>query len=332
MFGMNQAIYVGLAILTSWIWGLAFFVPYAIPDVNPVAIAFGRYISYGLVALAVIAFRPKIFKQLTGRDWLIASWFAICGHVGYYALLSLAIHYSGITLSALIIGILPVTTMIVGNLIEKRIDFKRLAIPCAAILSGLVIVYRYKIETYPLAQEGAVTIGFTLAMIALFSWTWYGVHNSLYLKKRVAVSSQSWAAAIGLCTSIQAALGFVLYFGILDKPFIISGSTDVSRVMTQFLLGSLVLGVVVSWLATLLWNISSRNLPTVIIGQVIVFETISGITYEHLWNLSYPAAIELFSIALIIFGVIVSTRVINNQARTKKKIEIDAAVRSNEWE
>ncbi len=329
---MNQTISVGLAIFTSWIWGLAFFVPYAIPDVNPVAIAFGRYISYGLVALVVIAFRPKIFKPLTGRDWLIAFWFAICGHVGYYVLLSLAIHYSGITLSALIIGILPVTTMIVGNLIEKRIDFKRLIIPCIAILSGLIIIHRYKIETTLPTQEGEVTIGFILAMIALFSWTWYGVHNSLYLKKRGAVSSQSWAAAVGLCTSIQATLGFVLYFGILDKPFMISGSTDVNRTMIQFLLGSLVLGVVVSWLATLLWNISSRNLPTVIMGQVIVFETISSIVYEHLWDHSYPAAIELFSIALIVFGVIVSTRVINNQAKTKKKIDIDAAVKTNEWE
>ncbi len=322
---MNQVSYIGLAILTNWIWGLAFFIPYAMPDVNPVAIAFGRYISYGLVALVVITFRARIFKQLTGQDWLIASWFALCGNVGYYVLLSLAIHYSGITLSALIIGVLPVTIMTVGNLIEKKIDFKSLVIPYVAILSGLSIIHGYKMETADSVREGEVAIGFVLAMIALFSWTWYGVHNSLYLKKRVSVSSQSWAVAIGLSASIQAVLGFVIYFVFFDKPFTVSDSVRIGDVMIPFLLGCLVLGVVVSWLATLLWNISSRNLSTVIIGQVIVFETVSSIVYEHIWDHDYPAVIELVSIALIIFGVVAGTRAMNNQIRERERLEVDAA-------
>jgi drug/metabolite transporter (DMT)-like permease len=322
---MNQASFISLAIVTNWIWGLAFFVPYAIPDVNPVAIAFGRYISYGFVALIAIVFRASIFKPLTGHDWLIACWFAVCGNVGYYILLSLAIHYSGITLSALIIGILPVTIMTVGNLIEKRIDFKNLIIPYIAIFTGLSIIHGYKAETALPAQAGQVAVGFVLALIALLSWTWYGVHNALYLKQRATVSSQSWALAIGLCASIQAVLGYIFYFGVLDKPFIISEAGAVREVMIQFLLGSLLLGVVVSWVATLLWNIASRNLPTVIIGQLIVFETISSIAYEHLWDGGYPATIELISIALIIFGVIVGTRAMNKQPAVREKLETDAA-------
>jgi drug/metabolite transporter (DMT)-like permease len=322
---MNKASYISLAILTNWIWGLAFFVPYAIPDINPVAIAFGRYIGYGLVALIAISFRSRMFKQLTSHDWLIASWFAVCGNVGYYILLSLAIHYSGITLSALIIGILPVTIMTVGNLIEKRIEFKNLIIPYIAIFSGLSIIHGYKVEASLPAQAEQVAIGFMLALIALLSWTWYGVHNALYLKKRTTVSSHTWALAIGLCASIQAVLGFIFYFGVFDEPFILSGSGDVSQVLIQFLLGSLLLGVVVSWLATLLWNIASRNLPTVLIGQLIVFETISSIAYEHLWDLDYPVAIELISIALIIFGVIVGTRAMNRQPVGREKLETDTA-------
>ncbi|NKB47656.1 MAG: EamA family transporter [Legionellales bacterium] len=312
---MNQLFYIGLAIITNFIWGLAFFAPYLLDSISPAAIAFGRYLCYGLMALVLGIFQMKSLRLLTRQDWGIAFWFALCGNVGYYLLLTAAIHYSGVSVTALIVGTVPITMMVLGNLIERQISFKQLLLPLMFILLGLLLINGYKFSLYSAEQDAKLLWGIVFSVGALIVWTWYGVHNIYYLKAHHHIRSQQWTIAIGLSALVQSVFASTIYFGVLKKPFFIEGTLEFSfnELIVLFVITCLVLGIVVSWFATLMWNVVSRHLPAMLVGQAIVFEIIASIAYEHLWDWKFPSIIELGSILLIISGVLLGVYVVNKE-------------------
>jgi drug/metabolite transporter (DMT)-like permease len=79
------------------------------------------------------------------------------------------------------------------------------------------------------------------------------------------------------------------------------------------LLGALVLGVLVSWVGTLLWNRASGSVPISISGQLAVVQTIAGLAYGFAWFRRMPPPLELLGIALLIGGVLLAIQ------RTRKR-------------
>ena len=59
---------------------------------------------------------------------------------------------------------------------------------------------------------------------------------------------------------------------------------------------------------TLLWNRASRLLPTALVGQLIVFETLAALAYAFIWRGTLPDRQILFGIALLIAGVLLGVR------------------------
>ena len=76
----------------------------------------------------------------------------------------------------------------------------------------------------------------------------------------------------------------------------------------KFWLLMLVIGFSASWLGTLLWNIASKNTPTALTGQLIVFETLSALGYAYLVYQRAPSGFEMAGIAFLVLGVIVGVR------------------------
>jgi drug/metabolite transporter (DMT)-like permease len=73
--------------------------------------------------------------------------------------------------------------------------------------------------------------------------------------------------------------------------------------LISFLIGSLLLGVVVSWGSTLFWNRASTLLPVALTGQLIVFETIFGLLYVFIVEQRWPTGYELLGGLLLLSGV-----------------------------
>ena len=63
-----------------------------------------------------------------------------------------------------------------------------------------------------------------------------------------------------------------------------------------------------SWLGTLCWNQASQRLPTTLVGQLIVFETLSALAYAFLLRGQAPSGATLAGIALLIAGVVWALR------------------------
>ena len=72
-----------------------------------------------------------------------------------------------------------------------------------------------------------------------------------------------------------------------------------------------VIGFAASWLGTLLWNIASKNTPTALTGQLIVFETLAALGYAYIVYQRAPSLLEAAGIALLVLGVIVGVRALS---------------------
>jgi drug/metabolite transporter (DMT)-like permease len=73
------------------------------------------------------------------------------------------------------------------------------------------------------------------------------------------------------------------------------------------------MGFAASWVGTLLWNVASKNTPTALTGQLIVFETLAALGYAYAVYQRAPSALEMAGIALLVLGVIVGVRALSKQ-------------------
>jgi drug/metabolite transporter (DMT)-like permease len=71
----------------------------------------------------------------------------------------------------------------------------------------------------------------------------------------------------------------------------------------------LLIGLLASWLGTLCWNEASQRLPTTLLGQLIVFETLSALAYSFALRGQWPAPVTLLGVALLVAGVMLALRV-----------------------
>jgi drug/metabolite transporter (DMT)-like permease len=293
-----------------------------LPSYPATLLTFGRYLAFGLVTLPIAWWFRAELKQLTKSDWWIATKLSLIGNFLYYLMLSAAIQMAGAPLPTLIIGTLPVVIAICSNLgAGKTFAWKSLAPSLVLIVAGLLFVNYDQLQR--LTNEDSTTnlsrylSGAALAWVAVAAWTWYPIHNARWLQQHAQHSSMTWASAQGLVTLPIAAFGFVAllaYFEITDHAAF--GFTELGSTPTKFWLLMFVIGFSASWLGTLLWNIASKNTPTALTGQLIVFETLAALGYAYLVYSRAPSLLEAIGIALLVVGVIVGVRTFSRASAT----------------
>ena len=69
------------------------------------------------------------------------------------------------------------------------------------------------------------------------------------------------------------------------------------------------IGLLSSWAGTLCWNAASQRLPTALVGQLIVFETLAALLYAFLLRGTWPGGVMLLGIGLLIAGMLVAVRI-----------------------
>ncbi|WP_180985815.1 DMT family transporter [Streptomyces sp. CB02959] len=303
-------------ISANLLWGLAFLIPVLLPTSDSVAVALGRYLCFGVVSVGVVIFtRGAAMRGLDRRIWLTALAFAFAGHVGYYFFLVQGITHAGSPISTVIIGTLPVTVALTGNWVRKEFPFSRLLLPLGFITVGLVLVNLKEVDwgTAFSGHSGMTWVmGIASTLVALGLWTWYAVANASFLRRHPEISSANWSTLMGLC-ALELSLVALPIAGVSGGMHI-DGSS-----LLPVIIGSVVLGVLVSWVGTVLWNRSSGLVPISIAGQLAVVQMISGLIYVFAWYRRMPPLLELFGIVLLIGGVLLAIQ------RTRKIPPVAAA-------
>jgi len=301
------------ALAAGLMWGLIFVGPLLVPDYPGALQSAGRYVAFGLIALPLAWYDRRRLRRLLPADWREALKLSLVGNLLYYTFLANAIQRTGAPVSTMIIGTLPVVMAITANHLyghlEGRLAWRRLAPALLAIGVGLICVNIAELRV----QGGEWDLtrylsGIVLAVLAVACWTWYPLRNARWLRSHPQHKPGTWATAQGIVTLPLALIMYLLVSAQLawQHP---SFALPFGPHPQRFLPLMLVIGLLCSWLGTLCWNAASQRLPTVFMGPLIVFETLSGLLWTFLWRQSWPPLLTLAGILALIVGVCWAMRI-----------------------
>jgi drug/metabolite transporter (DMT)-like permease len=297
-------------------WGLVFVAPLMLPQYPAALLSVSRYLAFGLIALPLAWLDRARLAQLSRDDWIEALKLSLVGNLLYYLCLAAAIQRAGGPLPTMIIGTLPVVIAIVSNVRDHardgRLPWARLVPSLLLIVAGIGCVNQaelaHLLRDDPNADLSRYLVGALLAVGAVACWTWYPIRNADWMRAHPDRSATAWATAQGLVTLAPAGLGFLAFWlwntlsgSAFEMPL---GPTPALFVGLMF-----TIGLFGSWLGTLCWNAASQRLPTTLVGQLIVFETLAALAYAFVLRGQMPGAATLLGVALLVAGVVWALRV-----------------------
>ena len=303
---MPIGILAGLA--AGALWGLTFVAPLMVAPYQPLDLVVLRTLVFGAMSLAILALRG--FRDVAALRPGMMLTLALLGAAGfnlYFGLIALAVPLAGTAIVALIIGALPVAMAIGGNRGANRLSPKRLVPPLVAIAAGLAIVNGAALGTAHPAGRAGIIAGVLLAAGGFLSWYWYGMRNAAVLRHGEAKADAiGWTALTGASTLVSLPLlaAAAWFSGLSSVPAI---GLDPAR-LGPLVAWSLAVGLASSFLATWLWSIASTRLPVSLAAQLIVSETLFGLSYGFAYAGRPPTLAEAVAIVLLVGGVIGAIR------------------------
>lgn len=305
----KRDLYLGIffGIFANVIWALGVLIPKMLSDFSSMEITMGRYLSYGLFSLFIFFFiERKTLRSYGAKLWLRAFFYAFAGNIIYFIGCVIGIKLSGAALTALIIGTLPITVAFYGNLMRKEYPFARLVMPSLLILVGLIIMNIQSLLNVSPASSQNFLLGIAGSVTAIVFWTWYAVSNADFLKNRPDITTQSWSTFIGISCLLWMVLA--LPISIYTHSIDITKFTSAGHDLILYAIGSLILGIFVSWLATIMWNKASVLLPVALSGQLIIFSTVFTLIFVYIYDRQLPTLAETLGSLLTLVGVLAGVR------------------------
>ncbi len=303
---------VGAALAAGMLWGMVFLVPLIFADYPPAVLSIGRYLALGIICIPIALTHRRQLGRLTRHDWYEAGRLSLAGNFLYYGFLAAAIQLAGPPLPTILIGTLPVVIAVCSNLTERALPGRRLAVSLVTISAGVALVNRDEWVRLGDRDPSGLWLGAALTLVAIACWTWYPIRNSAWLRRHRSVGPSTWATAQGLVSLPLALVGG----GALWLIQLAGGGTfdgPLGPRPALFVAAMLAVGLLASWLGTILWNRASQLVPTSLVGQLIVFETLAAMTYGFLWRGAFPGAATLAGIALLVVGVVLGVRAFQRQ-------------------
>lgn len=285
------------------VWGLIFVIPEFMKGFSPLEVALGRYFFLGITSCIIVLGQGiQKWRQIPWKIWRRACFYALFVNIFYYFSLTCGLRYSNPSVIALLCGISPITIAFYGNWRQKECSFRLLLIPSLFIGFGLLCV---NWQGFFFSSSQAIwEYGFGLAsgFVALIIWNWYMVVNAQFLKENETISSSDWSTLMGVGTFFWVLLIGCLFFASMPNKDLLK-YTLFEPPLTSFLMGSLTLGLICSWLGSYLWNSGCKALPISLAGQLTIFETIFGLIFVYLLERNLPSFIEFIGIISILSGV-----------------------------
>lgn len=311
MTGRSPVVWgIVIMLLANSLWALAFVVPVLAIDTPPAEIALGRFLVFGLISLVTL--RLSLLKALPARLLVQAFLFALIGNVLYYAALAAGIRLAGAPLAILIIGMLPITIPIAGQIGRRSLPLRLIAWPLGVFAVGVVIFNIANSHVLSVGTTAVPLLGLGLLLACLGMWTWFGVGNSRVMRENPGLEATDWLAVIGvgaLAAVIAAAPGFWAA-GLVRAPWTLGAAE-----FRELALWSILLGFAGTWLGGVLLNWASKLLSVTLLGQLIVFEAMFGLLYVFLVSGVLPGLVEFAGLALALGGIWWSIRRLQRAGR-----------------
>ncbi len=282
-------------------WGTTFIAPLIAPGFSSIELTVGRYLSCGLLSVLLLLW--AVLRGDTQRPTLAqagaALWLSLLGYTGYYLLLVLAIQAAGAALPVLIIGTIPLWIMLLGKPVGLR--WRSLVPGLLLTVAGMALMMQVTAHGQDDGVATDLWLGIFYAVLAMLSWTAFGLLNARWLARHPEVNSTLWANWLG----VAAGVGALAIWAV--------AGTDLATLIARpgfgtFVLVCVVTGIGAAWVASVLWNMASRRLSASLAGQLIVSETVFGLVYSFAWDGAWPAAVQWAACVLFVLGILASIK------------------------
>lgn len=317
---------VSFGLAACALWGMTYLLPVLLPDYDAMYIAISRAFVMGAVSFVLIVLFFDKFRALTKADWFFASKITLIGNLIQCWFLMLSVEYAGVPVAGICFGAVPVLVALISNERARRqgkpfVKYKKLALPLLCIFVGFVMVNATELEEF-MAAGGASSstffLGLLCGIISTLMWTWYPIRNADWLLAHPQVSPTVWTCAQCLLLFPIAAIVYLIVWYCDPSPVM---SSPLGPTPIRYLGLMVFAGVCCSWLATALWNMCSAKLPTALVGQLLVFETIFSVLYGHIHRMQWPTMLLTIGFLLLLAGISYALKIFGDlQKESENKI------------
>jgi drug/metabolite transporter (DMT)-like permease len=304
------------AIIACFLWGFIFVIPSTIKGFSSIEIVLGRYIVFGIIS-SLLLFRKGFatFRLFKYHDWLLAFIFASASNVLYYFGIVMSIKLASPPVAVMISGLAPIVVALYGNWHVREISYSNMFFPCLWIVSGVVMVNVSDLmKTSSTSSIQAYIVGVAIALVAVFSWAAYAVHNARYLKMRPWLPADSWVSLIGLCSMLTCLVIWSILASIEGDAVQIEHYLVWSNELARYWMGVGFLGIVCTWLAFFFWNRAGLYLPVSMLGPLIIFEFLFGFLVVYIYEWRLPTWKVWLGIVLLLTGTLYALYTFRNKA------------------
>ncbi|WP_371764809.1 DMT family transporter [Massilia sp.] len=298
-------------IASGALWGGIFVLPLVLGSFDAWQLSTGRYLIYGVIS--VILLLPhwrRVTRRIGPREWLGLLGLGLLGNIVYYVLVAWGVQWAGSAPTALIIGLIPVATTLLGRREQGAASLLSLLGPMALCIVGVVAVAMHGLDHahgtgHTLIKRIA---GLLSAAAALGCWAAYSLWNRRWLLRYPELSSWDWMLLTGAATGLAA---LPLALPAFAAPLLADTAGAPGHDASDWLRFAMVVGATAalsSVAGNSCWNRASRLLPPTMIGQMVVFETLFALLYGFLYAWRWPAGLEWLAMASLLAGVAWSAR------------------------
>ncbi|HVW72901.1 MAG TPA: DMT family transporter [Rhizomicrobium sp.] len=286
---------IACGIAAGALWGAVFIAPKLTPGFSALQLSAGRYLAYGVIALALAASRWRaLVGGLKRGDWTALAWLGLAGNIVYYIFLANAVRLAGAAPASFIVGLLPVVITIIGSREQGAVRLSALAPSLALAMIGVGLIAMSALHGGRASDWRAQASGLACAFGALASWALFAVGNARTMARLPHLSSNDWSLLLGIVSGAEALILAVPAFALAPAPH---GD------WTRFAAVSAGVAVTASIVGNAFWNGASRRLPMTLTGQMVIFETLFALFYSFLWERRLPHPAEVLAIAALIAAV-----------------------------
>ncbi len=291
-------------------WGFVFVIPIFLVGFDPIEVTLGRFFFFGLISLIILLLKKRrLFHHSYSKHWVKAFWFGLMSTLVCYSGMVFCMRYASPAITALIYGISPITIALFGNWQKKEYRYRDFLFPGILTIFGISLtnLKAFEISTVSLF---IYSLGFLCGLLGLSAWTWYAVRNVKFQAENPHLSTLDWVVMLGAATFSLCVIIAVI-IALLSPD--LSKYASISPELKTFLVGSLILGSVSSWLAFFLWNKGTLYVPISLAGQLTIFETIFGLLFIFLAETRLPSLFEFIGIIALLAGVLTAFKTLKKR-------------------
>lgn len=303
---------IAAAALAAVSWSLSFIVPFVIGGYSLFDFSLVEFAFSGILSAALLWRNASLVRLLKPRDWLAACFLGLIGYVGYYLAVMGAAVYAGPVIAPAFLGMVPVVLAVAGNLRQRTVSWKSLALPLALATVGLSLVNGSVFSHSGVPEMRSLALGIPLAILGVALWTVFGMMNQAALAKRPLMDAGVWTALImaGAGLAMLAFLPIGLWLGVFEIPRIGLGWGEAGPLL-MWAAGLALFANVGGGMA---WTFASQRLPIALSAQLITVEPASATVLGLLIHRRWPSMTEAAGMLILLIGVVIAIGIFSRPA------------------